>query len=289
MTKGQDPSHLVAVGCEFAIGSDGSKYWIKRSDFPAEVRNSNPADIKEWVASQRQLYGSDHVKAWQIFREAKSGGVYQLNKFRFRPTKRDGRYIPFYGPDLQRKHYDTRNDRRDTIKTENFKVLSLIYHGSFDSPLTCIRSSCGNRLVGHTDLGMRIRGIDGDLHHILVWENKSLAKADKDPSKLLESCDLFNGSNLASQEVVNELKQCAPFCDNCHGRRHKAMYDRNPDTAHGDFSDYLEEGDIPFYLQSQENYDFVDTELQTLGYPPAEPMCDALARLFLPENLKLLI
>lgn len=289
MAKGQDPSHLVAIGYTSVTGSDGSNYWIKRSAFPSSIRNENPADIKVWMAAQRHIHDSDHVKTWPIFREAKSGGIHQLNKFRFRTTPRDGAKIPFYGPDLQRVHYDTRNETRDVKKTKNFKILSLLYHGSFDAPLHCIRKGCPNQLVGNTDLGIKIRGMDGDLHHILVWENKSLAKADKDPSKLLESCDLFDGTSLVSREVLAELKQCVPFCDVHHGIRHKAMYDRSPETAHGDFSDYTEIDEVPFFLQSQANYDYVDAEFQKRGYPPSESMEDAIARLMLPEDLLLLI
>jgi len=290
MAKGQDPVNLSNLGFTRELSEkDGTVYWVKRSSFSSALQTKDAADIKEYMAAQRKAHGKDHVKAWSIFREAKSGGIHQLNKFRFRPTLRDGVYIPFYGPDLQGVHNKTQNKRRDSIKTKNFRILSLLWFGSYDAPLRCIRSNCPNQLVGHEDLGIKIRGMDGDIHHIVVWENNSLAKADKDPSKLLEGCDLFDGTSLVSQMTLAELKQCVPFCDNCHGRRHKAMYDRNPETAHGDFSDYIEVGDVPYFLQSQEKYDHVDGLLQLEGYPPSESMEDFVSKLYLPEDLKILI
>lgn len=240
---------------------------------------------KDWIALQR--YMGREVSGFSLYRRLKdTNDFYHIDLFRFRLTIRGGISIPTYGPDLQITLNSKANHRRTSNKKQNYQVLSLLYNGDLDSTLRCL--DCKDPLQGRQLHGYDT-GFRGDLHHIVVLDNKSYCKEAADPSKRLESSDLKNGKDDKSLDCLLDLMGCVPFCKGCHSDWH-SMFAKRSHTKHSDIRDYFENNrDIrPWFIQNPENYQkFVDVMVNKFGYSILPTYNEWLNKLHLPSDLKL--
>ena len=132
-------------------------------------------------------------------------------------------------------------------------------------------------------------GFRGDIHHIVVFDNKSLCKGTKDPSKRLETTLLKDGKNPSSKSCLLDLMGCVTFCKTCHADWH-SMFSKRSYTKHSDIRDYFPDGnDIrPWFIQTEENYQaFISKMKMEFNYSDLPTYTEWLDKLQLPSHLEL--
>ena len=272
---------LIDAGYKILRGSDGGIYAADTSYFLTRVQRSDPAHWKEFVATLRDS-GRDvsQVPLWR--RLSNTVDYYHINSYRYRPTLRKGIYIPFYGPNLQTVIHDQQTTRKRNNKTGNYSILNRMYNGDEKKDMCCM--VCNQALVNQRVNGFVIP-YSGDLHHVVVWHNRSLNKEGEDPSKKLEACKLDNGKSPVSKANLLDFMQTVPLCKHCHHQYHVMFRARNPITKHSDLRDY-QHCQYPYFMRSSENYyeflDFMESEYNYSDLPSYE---EWMERLHLPESL----